>query len=111
MSKPISECTVMELCSELQGRPDVIAVKVWTVSDVMEAAEDWVSNHEIVLDDDEWDELKRRAMSEGAGRMESALSDCTDSEWDSVYEFARVEIDDIVKSRKSPGGDPGREEE
>lgn len=97
---------VSDIAQELRDHPNVIAVKVWTVSDVMEAADDWASNHEIVLDEDEWDELKNRAMSDGAGRMECALSDCTDSEWDSVYEFARVEIDDIVKSREKQKGQP-----
>lgn len=91
---------VSDIAQELRDHPDVIAVKVWVVGDVMEAAEDWASNHEIVLDDDEWDELKGRAMSDGAGRMKCALSDCTDNEWDAVYDFVRVEIDDIVKSRK-----------
>ena len=91
---------IADIVKELRDHPDVIAVKVWTVKDVMESAEDWVSNHDIVMDKDEWDELERRARSEGSGYLEHALSDCRDEEWDAVYDYVRIEIDDIVKSRK-----------
>lgn len=91
---------IADITKELRDHPDVIAVKVWTVWDVLDSADYWTSDHDIVLDKDEWDKLERRVRSEGAGRMELALSDCTDREWDVVDDFVHVEIDNIVKSRK-----------
>ena len=92
---------VSDIAQELRDHPNVIAVKVWTVGDVMDSAEIWAEDHDIVLDEYEWDELERRVRSEGASRMNHALENCDDAEWDAVYEYVRVEIDDIVKSRKA----------
>ena len=92
---------VYDIEKELRDHPDVIAVKVWMVGDVMDSAADWAEGHGIVMDKWEWDELERRARSgEGASRMNRVLADCDDVEWDAVYDYVRVEIDDIVKSRK-----------
>lgn len=93
---------VADIAQELRDHPDVIAVKVWTVGDVMDSAAEWAESHDIVLENDEWGELERRARSgKDAGFMKCELEDCDDAEWDAVYDYVRVEIDDIVKSRKA----------
>lgn len=92
---------VEDIAQELREHPDVVAVKVWTVEDVLDSAGDWAEDHVVAMDKCEWDELERRVRSgEGTGRMKHALADCSDDEWDAVYDYVRVEIDDIVKSRK-----------
>ena len=46
---------VADIAQELWDHPDVIAVKVWTVGDVLDSAANWAEDHDIVLDKCEWD--------------------------------------------------------
>ena len=91
MSKPrkpldLSKYDTSEIYSALCKHPEVIGIKIWSKTDLLDEAIQAVVDG-TDLDNEHAKELADKIVEDVAGNdklLRDQLSDCTDSEWDAI---------------------------